>query len=155
MLRPFLILMTLVIGLPAAAQNSCEFANDNECDELRYGGQGFCDTGTDTDDCSLISASNSCVFANDTECDEFRFGGTGACQDGSDATDCSAWIVEREATFLERANELGLTTGNIASLGDNTCRWNNDGECDDLAFGGTGACQTGTDATDCIASKPN
>lgn len=138
----------------AAAQNSCEYANDNECDEERYGGQGYCDTGTDTADCALLAAGindNSCTFANDGECDEFRYGGSGACQDGSDRADCEIWAAQRESDFLDRARALGVQTDAIARLGDNSCRWSYDDECDDLAFGGTGACDIGTDAMDCLA----
>lgn len=153
MLRVFIILFTLVFALPAVAQNSCEYANDNECDEARYGGQGYCDDGTDTNDCRLLSnaiADNSCVFANDDECDEFRYGGTGSCLDGSDTNDCAAWQVQRETDFIERARALGVADADIRNLGNNTCRWNNDNECDDLFYGGTGACDPGTDATDCL-----
>jgi protease YdgD len=38
-----------------------------------------------------------------------------------------------------------------ARLGDDSCRWAHDLECDDARFGGTGACPDGTDATDCRA----
>jgi len=31
----------------------------------------------------------------------------------------------------------------------NTCRWANDAECDEARYGGTGACEPGTDANDC------
>ncbi len=37
------------------------------------------------------------------------------------------------------------------ALGDDSCRWANDMECDDAQFGGTGACAPGTDASDCRA----
>ncbi|MCC6001495.1 MAG: trypsin-like serine protease [Pararhodobacter sp.] len=37
------------------------------------------------------------------------------------------------------------------ALGDDSCRWANDRECDDPQFGGTGACAPGTDASDCRA----
>lgn len=154
MLRTFLSALLMIIALPAFAQDSCEYSNDNECDETRYGGQGYCDAGTDTSDCSLLSAGiadDSCIFANDGECDEYRYAGTGSCQDGSDTTDCAAWVVERETNFLERAAALGTDTSLIQLLGDNTCRWAYDNECDDLNFGGTGACDTGTDAMDCLA----
>lgn len=157
MFRSFLVLIALSFAVPAYAQDSCDFANDNECDEARYGGQGYCETGTDTSDCTLLSAGindDSCSFANDGECDEFRFNGSGACQDGSDATDCAAWQVDREVSFLERATALGVNTATVTALGDNTCRWSFDGECDDPAFGGTGACEQGTDAMDCVAEKP-
>jgi len=158
MIRLVLSLFLLTIALPAFAQNTCEFANDNECDEARYGGQGYCETGTDTADCTLVSAGisdDSCAFANDGECDEYRFAGSGACQDGSDRTDCSAWVVQRESDFLDRARALGVETSIIKSLGDNTCRWSNDGECDDPSLGGTGACTQGTDATDCLVVVQN
>ncbi|MBU2994264.1 trypsin-like serine protease [Octadecabacter sp. 1_MG-2023] len=154
MLRYFIILVTFVIALPANAQDSCEFANDNECDEARYGGQGYCDDGTDTTDCRLVSqgiADDSCQWANDGECDEFRYGRGGACLDGSDTTDCLQWQGDRERNFMERALALELENDVIRSLGNNTCRWNNDDECDDGNLGGTGACTPGTDASDCIA----
>lgn len=32
---------------------------------------------------------------------------------------------------------------------NDTCRWAPDGECDEPRYGGTGACQDGTDTTDC------
>ena len=153
MLRSLLIFFTLFIGLPAMAQDTCQYANDNECDEARFGGFGACEAGTDSTDCRLLSvgiADDSCQFANDAECDELRYGGSGACVDGSDATDCGIWLTQREADFLARAQALGLDAASIAALGDNSCRWNNDGECDDVNQGGSGACDSGTDAMDCL-----
>lgn len=155
MLRSFFILLAFVVALPAHAQDTCDYANDNECDEERYGGQGYCDAGTDTTDCTLLHAGiadDSCTFANDNECDEYRFNGTGSCQDGSDTSDCTAFQAQREADFLERARSLGIAEQTINDLGNNTCRWSNDNECDDITYGGTGACEIGTDATDCLAS---
>jgi len=155
MIRTFLALIFMLLAVPAFAQNTCEYANDNECDEARYGGQGYCDTGTDTNDCALLSqgiANDSCVFGNDNECDEYRFGGTGSCQDGSDTSDCAAWVVQRESDFFDRARSLGVAQADINRLGDNTCRWSYDGECDDPNYGGTGACETGTDAMDCLGT---
>jgi len=157
MLRSIFAVLLLTIALPAAAQDSCEYAGDNECDEARYGGQGYCEDGTDTTDCTQLSAGlddDSCEFANDNECDEYRYNGTGACQDGTDITDCAAWQVDREATFMERAAALNVDQRRLTSLGDNTCRWSYDEECDDPNFGGTGACEPGTDAMDCVMEKP-
>jgi len=157
MLRCLLITLifmtTLPVATPAWAQDNCEYAGDNECDEARYGGQGYCDAGTDTTDCTLLSQGirdDSCLFADDNECDEYRYNGTGSCQDGSDTSDCAAVQLTRESDFLDRARGLLLAENTILNLGNNTCRWNNDGECDDVEFGGTGACATGTDATDCL-----
>ena len=154
MLRFALILCAVLFSSPAFAQDTCEYAQDNECDEARYGGQGFCEDGTDTTDCTLLSqgiSNDSCSFANDNECDEYRYNGTGACQDGSDTNDCAAWLAQSQSDFLDRARALNLDAATIQALGNNTCRWNNDGECDDSALGGTNACALGTDASDCLA----
>ena len=140
-----------------AGNNSCEYANDNECDEARFGGQGYCADGTDATDCTQLRAGlndDSCSFANDGECDEFRFGGTGSCQDGTDRADCTAWQTQQEVGFLERAEALNVDQRVVTLLGNNTCRWSYDDECDDPNFGGTGACEAGTDAMDCVGQKP-
>lgn len=131
-----------------AASAQCEYAFDYECDEARHGGTGYCDAGTDSFDCELMAAGvddDSCPFANDNECDEPRFGGTGACRDGSDTADCRG---ERDA--LAALVEM-LPRDVRARLGDDSCTYANDMECDDAAFGGTGFCDPGTDAADCRA----
>ncbi|PWE28651.1 trypsin-like serine peptidase [Pararhodobacter marinus] len=152
-LSPFGLMLGAVITLavPAAlpgqalAQaNTCRWANDNECDEARYGGTGACESGTDANDCRTEAAAwqrlmdavpadiraqlgdDTCRWGNDGECDDIRFGGTGACTPGTDASDC-------------RAMAIG---------GDDSCRWANDGECDEPGIG-TGVCLSGSDATDC------
>lgn len=133
---------------PALAQaNSCQWANDNECDEARYAGTGACPNGTDANDCRAEAAawqrlmaavpaeirtqlgSDTCRWANDLECDDRNFGGTGACEPGTDASDCRA----------------------LAIGGDNSCRWANDNECDEPGIG-TGVCTSGTDLNDCRAT---
>lgn len=133
-----------VAGSAPAQENTCRWANDNECDEPRYGGTGACENGTDANDCraeasamerlfALVPAdlrtrlgNDTCRWAFDRECDDANFGGTGACTAGTDATDCRA----------------------LAMGGDDSCRWANDNECDDPGIG-TGACTEGTDITDC------
>lgn len=92
-----------------------------------------------------LAQDNSCRWANDGECDEARFGGTGACRTGTDTNDCRAEARAMERLFASVPPEIR------ARLGDDSCRWANDGECDDAAFGGTGACARGTDRTDCRA----
>ena len=68
--------------------------------------------------------------------------------DGSDATDCDMFGTSPEAL----ARLLALVPDPLrASLGDDTCEYSNDGECDDANFGGTIYCTPGTDATDCRA----
>tara|TARA_R110002074_G_scaffold1925_14_gene11651 strand:+ start:889 stop:2226 length:1338 start_codon:yes stop_codon:yes gene_type:complete len=151
---PFLPLLAAIMlallaafgtAAPAQAQaNTCQWANDNECDEPRYNGTGACQNGTDANDCRaeasawqrLLDAvpspirgqlgTDSCRWANDNECDDPNFGGTGACQPGTDATDCRA----------------------LAIGGDNSCQWANDNECDEPGIG-LGVCTSGTDTNDC------
>lgn len=137
--------LPLTLPSPAAAQaNTCRWANDNECDEARYGGTGACETGTDANDCRVEAAAwqrlmdavpqsvrarlgnDTCRWAHDRECDDVNFGGTGACTPGTDANDCRA----------------------LAIGGDETCRWSRDGECDEPGIG-TGVCTSGTDTADC------
>lgn len=146
-MRPFLIALLLVLSpaLPAVADtNSCQWAKDGECDEPRYGGTGACPNGTDTTDCRAYAETggNTCQWAKDGECDELRFGGSGACQQGTDTTDCQARLTSLRALIPAALS---------AQLGDDSCQWALDGECDDAAFQGTGACAAGTDFTDCRA----
>lgn len=151
MLYRLLIVLSLLIAAPAFAENSCEFANDNECDEVRFDGSGVCEDFTDTNDCRLLAQGiedNSCAFANDNECDELRYGGGGACLDGSDTNDCQAYLTTREADY--RARIAALSASLQAQLGDNTCRWAYDGECDDPQFTDNDFCAAGTDGFDCI-----
>jgi V8-like Glu-specific endopeptidase len=131
-----------------AATGQCEYAFDYECDEARFEGTGSCDAGTDTFDCALLTTmvgDDSCPFASDNECDEPRFNGTGVCRDGSDTTDCQA------ATAAEQARFDSLPADIRALLGDNSCEYADDLECDDETFGGTEFCSAGTDANDCRA----
>ena len=77
-----------------------------------------------------------------------RYGGEGQCSDGSDATDCNMFSASPEV----RERPLALLPGNLSyQLGDDTCQYSADGECDDVNFGGTIYCDSGTDATDCRA----
>jgi len=155
MLRSLLAVLFLILALPALAQDSCEYANDNECDEARFGGGDFCAEGTDTTDCRQLSAGlsdDSCEYAKDAECDEPRFGGTGACVDGSDATDCAGQTANTGTDRAALDRLLDLVPADLrANLGDDSCAYSNDGECDDGTFGGTSFCAAGTDATDCRA----
>ena len=92
-----------------------------------------------------FAQANTCRWANDNECDESRYNGTGACENGTDANDCRA-----EAAAWQRLIDA-IPADIRARLGDDSCRWAHDLECDDTNFGGTGACSAGTDAADCRA----
>ncbi|WP_068302595.1 serine protease [Pararhodobacter sp. CCB-MM2] len=95
---------------------------------------------------TLASAqANTCHWANDNECDEPRYNGTGACENGTDANDCRTEAAAWQRLMDAVPQDIRL------QLGDDTCRWANDRECDDIRFGGTGACTPGTDASDCRA----
>ena len=135
-----------------AATATCEFAFDYQCDEARYGGGGACTAGSDTFDCARLAArqsDDSCVYANDAECDEPRFHNTsGLCRDGTDATDCRG--AETPSQALARLMAL-LPKDIRRQLGNDSCEYANDRECDDAGFGGTGFCDSGTDAADCRA----
>jgi protease YdgD len=79
----------------AGGNDTCRWANDNECDEPGIG-TGACSAGTDRSDCIRIierREDDSCRWARDGECDEPNFG-TGACVQGADRTDCGeiAWM---------------------------------------------------------------
>jgi protease YdgD len=145
--------MTFVVAAPAFAQDdSCEYAFDNECDDEQFGGSGACPAGSDTFDCAILATGrndDSCDYSRDGECDEPRYDGEyTVCRDGSDTTDCTGLPTRAEA--LEAL--FALLPDNVRQkLGDDTCQYAFDLECDDSAFGGTGACDTGTDATDCRA----
>ncbi len=131
--------------------NTCRYAYDNECDDSAFGGQGYCGAGTDAADCRAVAAGgdNSCAYANDNECDEPRFDGTGACTDGTDTNDCAAITADAQAQYDAL---LALLPSDVRSqLGNDSCQYANDGECDDINFGGTGVCDAGTDAADCRA----
>ncbi len=153
------IALTLALTLvhlaasPVLAQNdTCNYAFDNECDDATFGGSGACEAGTDTSDCAVLATGrpdDSCDYANDGECDEPRYDGEYvACRDGTDTTDCIGRPTRAEA--LEALFAL-LPDSVRQKLGGDSCQYAFDLECDDEAFGGTGACDTGTDATDCRA----
>lgn len=154
MLKSVFTTLALCLALPSAAfaKDTCEFANDNECDEAQFGGGGACNPQTDSTDCALLASAaldNSCEFANDNECDEPRYDGASvSCRDGSDTADCAGSLTRADAL----AALMALLSPELrAQLGANTCQFAGDGECDDAAFSGTGACDAGTDANDCRA----
>ena len=122
--------------------DSCQFANDGECDE-----PNVCAEGTDATDCGTLRSyrrsapapqttarrsDDSCQFANDGECDE-----PSACPVGTDATDCGSSRSYRRPALAPRTITRGA---------DDSCQFANDGECDE-----PNACAAGTDATDCGA----
>jgi len=110
--------------------DSCRYANDNECDEPGLG-TGACEAGADHSDCWRVMSGvedDSCQWANDGECDEPGFG-TGACVQGTDRTDCGDLIA------LRFRNDQCDTAFN--------------GVCDEPETG-TGLCEARSDRADCV-----
>ena len=62
-------------------------------------------------------------------------------------------FVGREFPALAAATLLLCVSVVPADAVDNSCRWANDGECDEPIIG-TGACEPGTDSNDCRAARP-
>ena len=126
--------ITLASNTPSPAETSIDFgddtskwANDGECDDPRFAGQGMTsqlmtqDIGHDAADCKALSDAGSIVlitadtldfgdnksrWPNDGECDDPRFAGRGAAmkQDprelGHDADDCRALLASGDLTFI-------------------------------------------------------
>jgi len=112
-------------GARPGGNDSCRWANDNECDDPDIG-TGACTLGTDYSDCRRIRENredDSCRWARDGECDEPNFG-TGACVQGADRTDCGdiAWMrnqTDRCATsFNGICEEPGRGNGSCAARTD-------------------------------------
>ncbi len=108
--------------------DSCRWANDNECDDPDIG-TGACRLGTDFSDCRRLreGEDDSCRWANDGECDEPNFG-TGACVQGADRTDCGPIAWMRNQT--------------------DACATSFNGICEEPGHAG-GGCAVRTDRTDC------
>ena len=111
-----------------AGNDSCRWANDNECDDPGIG-TGACTINTDYSDCRFIrdGEGDACRWANDGECDEPNFG-TGACVQGSDRSDCG------DISWMRNQNDACATSFN------NVC---------EEPGRGNGACAARTDRTDC------
>ena len=128
--------MTSATDIPEDFQgdDSCRWANDNECDDPRYG-TGACEINTDHSDCWRIltgAEDDSCQWANDGECDEPSLG-TGACVQGTDQTDCA------DVAFLRFQTD--------------SCTTAFDGICQEEALGGDGSCEPRTDRADCLGRE--
>lgn len=116
-------------GAPGPGNDSCRWANDNECDDPDIG-TGACTLGTDYSDCRALreGENDSCRWARDGECDEPGFG-TGACVQGTDRTDCGAIAWMRNQS--------------------DRCDTALNGICEEPGRGRSGACAARTDRADC------
>jgi protease YdgD len=119
-------------GKPAGGvrgNDSCQYANDHECDEPDIG-TGACPMNTDTSDCVHLRTreDDSCQWHGDGECDEPNFG-SGACTQGTDRTDCG------NIAWLRNQNDSCATAFN--------------GVCEEPGHG-NGSCHAHTDRADCL-----
>lgn len=114
-------------GGVGGGNDSCQWANDRECDEPGIG-TGACPSGTDRSDCYRIIngiEDDSCRWARDGECDEPGFG-TGACTQGTDLTDCGDVIHLRfqrdtcDTAFNGLCEEPGRGNGQCDARSDRT-----------------------------------
>ena len=119
-------------GPRGGGNDSCQWANDNECDDPGIG-TGACQQGTDRSDCQFIinGENDSCRWANDGECDEPGLG-TGACVQGSDRTDCGA-----VADLRFRSDTCDTAFNNV---------------CEEPGAG-NGRCEPRTDRRDCMGAE--
>jgi hypothetical protein len=167
--------------------DSGEWANDGQCDDPRFEGTGVASELLDADrlhdasDCrSAFEAGtitlraggtamalaapdfgdNTSRWANDHECDDPRFAGAGAAEQVleadrlHDAADCRAAYEAGTITLRDPKAPPAVAA---FDYGEDTSRWANDGECDDLRFRGAGTNKkllpedAMADATDCRA----
>ncbi|UYQ72449.1 hypothetical protein OF122_01260 [Pelagibacterium flavum] len=154
--------------------DSGAWANDDECDDPRFGGTLDSHLMADATDCrtayeagevtfapsnevsgavqpgdAIDFGDDSGTWANDGECDDPRFGGSLTSHEFADATDCRTAYEAGEVTY-DAPEDAGseIVAGDI-DFGDDTGTWANDGECDDPRFGGSLTSHEFADATDC------
>lgn len=130
--------------------NACYSANDQKCDEERFGGSGTCPLGRDTNDC--------------TSAQQFEYGASlkegcpclKRCTDDKDGTcpvgkDCASANSDGDAKC-----HLCVGKGRLAKpkcTKDNWCKHANDLECDEARFVGQGFCESGSDSFDCDSAR--
>ena len=77
-------------GLAIGSDDSCRWANDNECDEPGIG-TGACTSGTDRTDCAAVTVmrnrTNTCETSFNGVCEE-PGSGSGSCRMYTDTADC-------------------------------------------------------------------
>ncbi|MEO1225257.1 MAG: trypsin-like serine protease [Pseudomonadota bacterium] len=128
------------VGQPIApggidvGDDSCHWAHDMECDDIRFDGTGACTEGTDASDCRALAfgGDNSCQWAFDNECDEPHIG-LGVCTSGTDTADCAS-----AAHLRNRSNSCATAFNDI---------------CEEAGQGGSGQCAERTDTVDCFGRE--
>jgi hypothetical protein len=121
--------------------DTSEWANDGECDDPRFSGEGSADEVVDAD---ILKDATDCQAAYDAGTVTF-LGETPAT--GEDPEEDTPTV-----------NTTPTAEGEDIDFGDDTSEWANDGECDDPRFSGEGSAEElvdadiARDATDCQAA---
>lgn len=116
-----------------SGDDSCQWANDNECDDPGIG-TGACPEFTDYSDCWRIATGvedDTCQWANDGECDEPGLG-TGACPQATDYSDCADLVHLRG-----RNDQCDLAFNGVCNEDE----------------GGDGVCDGLSDRSDCVGRE--
>jgi hypothetical protein len=174
----FVSILAIISAAPAMAQdidfgdNTSTWANDGECDDSRFVGDGMTSTplldediGHDANDCrtafegglltlaatetedlivdGIIFGNDNGDWSNDGECDDPRF--TGA---GMTTTPLLSDNVLRDASdcgagyLAGTLTQIGVDATGTIDFGDDDGDWSNDNECDDMRFMGAGMTST-------------
>jgi len=134
-------------GCAPPGPDSCQYANDNVCDEPTY-----CPAGTDATDCADPAVASYCPYTGDGECDEVSY-----CPAGSDSADCcdgnqiKLWST---AVTGYQYHTIGTPVSNDADCSgaagqdftSNSCSLASNGHCDEPYL-----CASGTDTLDCAS----
>jgi len=174
-----LALVTLMITAPIAAAESMpdfgsdsgDYANDGECDDPRFAGDGMTSTPlldedikADATDCKeawssgtlhLVGASkpaadvtepdfgeDDSMFANDGECDDPRFSGKGMTSTALLDSDKMSDATDCRAAWQAGKLQWATAPAKDVDFGDDDSMFAEDGECDDPRFIGDGMTDT-------------
>lgn len=148
--------------------DSSEWANDQECDDPRFVGEGMAATLVDSDrlhdasDCRALYLSgsifltarvtglgdggidfgdDSSTWANDEQCDDPRFQGRGMADilvEDDELHDASDCRTLFLAGSINFIRDSIVDNNNGVDFGDNASTWAFDGQCDDPRFAGRG-----------------
>ncbi len=164
----------LALAIPVSAQeidfgdNTSQWANDQECDDMRFEGPGMTttillggDIGHDAADCQAAFEAGNLVLAQSVAQSvtetmaETSAGTVTATLPGISGDSKTLAESVRGAPGVTLAENL-LSDG--VQFGDDSGQWANDGECDDRRFFGAGMAGSiswgslARDATDCAAA---
>ena len=144
------------------------WANDQECDDPRFGGDGMASTLVEADqlhdasDCRTLFLAGSIYlldgnsnpdnngidfgddsssWAEDGECDDPRFQGDGMASvldDGNRLADASDCRLLFQSGSISLIGGSAPESNNGIDFGDNSSTWAYDGQCDDPRFAGGG-----------------